>query len=126
MAEDPSIGNAVQVVGEFLDMDVAHTTSITPSSQIFDTLIADGESFGVAEGMVMDIEDSDCDRVPNGRLPGVRPDVKGIPARQPPNHDRRRGRSLRLRSPATFRRQRPRDAVRGGSREQDLTSFQFK
>lgn len=79
MAEDPSIERAVQAVREFLGMDVAYTTEMTGSLQTFDTLRGDGESFGIAEGMTMDVEQTYCRRVLDGRLPNVMPDIRGDP-----------------------------------------------
>lgn len=79
VAEDPSIESAVEVVRAFLDMEVAYTTTVTPTAQIFDSHSGDGESFGVEEGTVMDIEDTYCHRVLQERLPSIMPDVRGDP-----------------------------------------------
>jgi HD-GYP domain-containing protein (c-di-GMP phosphodiesterase class II) len=76
---DPSVESAVEAVREFLDMDVAYTTTMSPSLQTFETLRGDGESFGVAEGMTIDVEATYCQRVLDGRLPSVIADAKGDP-----------------------------------------------
>jgi HD-GYP domain-containing protein (c-di-GMP phosphodiesterase class II) len=60
-------------------MDVAYATEMTDSIQTFKVLRGDGESFGVAEGTTMDVEQTYCQRVLDGRLPNVNADVKGDP-----------------------------------------------
>ncbi|MBA3866664.1 MAG: HD domain-containing protein [Solirubrobacterales bacterium] len=79
VADHPSIDHALQVVRELLDMDVAYTTELTPTLQIFQHLSGDSESFGLAEGAAMDIDATYCKRVLDGRLSGIMPDVKGDP-----------------------------------------------
>lgn len=76
LAIDPTVEHAVAVVREFLGMDVVYTTSITSTTQTFETLDGDAESFGIEQGGEMDIEDTYCQRVLTGRLPNVIPDVK--------------------------------------------------
>jgi HD-GYP domain-containing protein (c-di-GMP phosphodiesterase class II) len=59
-----------------LDMDVAFTTRIERGRQIFETARGDGESFGIAEGRSIPLEESYCKRVLTGRLPNVIADVR--------------------------------------------------
>lgn len=79
VAEDPSIERAVQAVRELLGMEVAYTTEMSGSVQRFEVLAGDGESFGVAAGMEMDLDRTYCARVLQGRLPSLMPDVRGDP-----------------------------------------------
>jgi hypothetical protein len=79
VAQVPSVDFAVGAVREFLGMDVAYVTGISGSKQIFETLDGDAESFGIAPGGVMDLDQTYCKRVLDGRLPSVMPDVRNDP-----------------------------------------------
>jgi response regulator RpfG family c-di-GMP phosphodiesterase len=77
--QDPSVESAVEAVREFLGMEVAYTTDIDRTSQTFEVVDGDAVSFGIAEGMTMDVRETYCQRVLAGRLPNLMPDVKGDP-----------------------------------------------
>ena len=79
VAQDPSVEGAVEAVRELLGMDVAYTTEMDGSFQSFETLAGDGESFGVHQGMKMEVEQTYCQRVLAGRLPNLIADVRGDP-----------------------------------------------
>jgi GAF domain-containing protein len=79
VAHDPSVESAVRAVREFLGMDVAYTTQISGTKQIFETVDGDAESFGVGPGTTMDLDQTYCKRVLDGRLPSLMPDVRGDP-----------------------------------------------
>jgi HD-GYP domain-containing protein (c-di-GMP phosphodiesterase class II) len=76
LAQNPSIERALDAVRELLEMDVAYATEITEFEQIFKTMRGDAESFGVAEGGSMPIEQTYCHKVLAGRLPNVNPDIR--------------------------------------------------
>ena len=79
VAQIPSLERAVQAVREFLGMDVAYVTEISGPQQLFRTVEGDGASFGVASGGVMELDQTYCKRVLDGRLPSIMPDVRGDP-----------------------------------------------
>jgi putative nucleotidyltransferase with HDIG domain len=77
LALQPSVENAVAAVREFLGMDVAYATEFVDGAQQFRVLRGDGESFGMSEGMSVPLEQTYCQRVLDGRLPNLMPDVRG-------------------------------------------------
>jgi response regulator RpfG family c-di-GMP phosphodiesterase len=62
---------------DFLGMDVAYATEFVDGQQEFRVLRGDGASFGMAEGMAVALEHTYCQRVLDGRLPNLMPDVRG-------------------------------------------------
>lgn len=78
-SRSPSIGAAVEAAREFLGFDVAYATEMTDDEQFFRTLRGDGESFGVAEGIVMPARETYCQKVLDGELPNVIPVVADEP-----------------------------------------------
>jgi GAF domain-containing protein len=77
LALEPSVAKAVAAVREFLGMDVAYATEFVDGEQRFRALSGDGESFGMREGLAVPLEHTYCQRVLDGRLPNLMPDVRG-------------------------------------------------
>lgn len=75
-ALERTVSRSVEAVREFLGMDVAYATEMTDSEQRMLVLRGDGASFGVGEGSVLPREQTYCDRVLEGRLPNLIPDVE--------------------------------------------------
>jgi GAF domain-containing protein len=75
LAQEPTVDRAVQAVREFLGMDVAFTGRISEDMQIWEAL-SGGESFGMEPGLGLPLEATYCQRVLDGRLPNVIPDVR--------------------------------------------------
>jgi HD domain/GAF domain len=77
LAIQPSVERAVAAVREFLGMDVAYATEFVEGEQQFRVLRGDGASFGMHEGLAVPLEHTYCQRVLDGRLPSLMPDVRG-------------------------------------------------
>jgi putative nucleotidyltransferase with HDIG domain len=77
LAIRPSVERAVEAVRDFLGMDVAYTTEFVGGEQQFRVLRGDGASFGIHEGLAVPLEQTYCQRVLDGRLPNLMPDVRG-------------------------------------------------
>lgn len=73
----PSVERAVSAVRDFLGMDVAYATEFVDDEQQFRVLRGDGASFGMSEDLVVPLEHTYCQRVLDGRLPNLMPDVRG-------------------------------------------------
>lgn len=57
-------------------MEVAFASKFADGQQVFHHLKGDGDSFGIAEGGALPLEQTYCQRVLDGRLPNVIPDVR--------------------------------------------------
>jgi putative nucleotidyltransferase with HDIG domain len=77
LAIEPSVERAVAAVRDFLGMDVAYATEFVDGEQQFRVLRGDGASFGMHEGLAVPLEHTYCQRVLDGRLPNLMPDVRG-------------------------------------------------
>ena len=77
LAMQPSVERAVAAVRDFLGMDVAYATEFVDGQQEFRVLRGDGASFGMSEGLTVPLEHTYCQRVLDGRLPNLMPDVRG-------------------------------------------------
>jgi HD-GYP domain-containing protein (c-di-GMP phosphodiesterase class II) len=75
LAQEPTVDRAVQAVREFLGMDMAFTARISAGTQIWEVL-SGGDSFGIRPGMGLPMDATYCQRVLDGRLPNVIPDVR--------------------------------------------------
>jgi hypothetical protein len=75
LAREPTVDRAVEAVRDFLGMDVAFTGRISEDMQVWETL-SGGESFGMRSGMGLPLDATYCQRVLDGRLPNVVPDVR--------------------------------------------------
>lgn len=78
-AEDPSVEGILEAVREFLDMEVAFTTRLSEQHLLFTTIEGDGDSFGFYEGRRMSLAHTYCQRVLEGRLPRLMPEVRNDP-----------------------------------------------
>jgi hypothetical protein len=77
VAVQPSVERAVAAVRDFLGMDVAYATEFIDGEQRFRVVRGDGASFGMHEGLTVPLEQTYCQRVLDGRLPNLMPDVRG-------------------------------------------------
>ena len=75
VAQSPSTERAVMAVREFLDMDVACATEFVDGQQVFHVVRGDSASFGMQEGGAVPLGLTYCQRVMEGRLPNLIPDV---------------------------------------------------
>ena len=76
LAQEPTVERAAEAVREFLGMDVAFTGQISAGHQVCEVLRGDGDSFGMHQGMGLPLDATYCQRVLDGRLPNVIPDVR--------------------------------------------------
>jgi response regulator RpfG family c-di-GMP phosphodiesterase len=79
VARDPSVERAVVSVRDLLAMDVAYVTHFEGDRQIFHTLRGDGESFGIAEGGDIELDQTYCQQVLAGRMESLTPDLAADP-----------------------------------------------
>lgn len=77
LAQRPSVALALEAMREFLGMDVAYTSEIVGDQMTLRALDGDGDSFCIAEGRSLPVEQTYCQRVMTGRLPNVNPDIRG-------------------------------------------------
>jgi hypothetical protein len=77
LAMQPSVERAVAAVRDFLGMDVAFATEFVDGEQHLRVLSGDAASFGMHEGFSVPLEHTYCQRVLDGRLPNLMPDVRG-------------------------------------------------
>jgi diguanylate cyclase (GGDEF)-like protein/PAS domain S-box-containing protein len=75
-----SVDRIVAAARELLGMDVAYSTHHTPTEQVFESLAGDGESFGVSAETRMPLEATYCQRILDGELPSLMPNLSSIPA----------------------------------------------
>jgi response regulator RpfG family c-di-GMP phosphodiesterase len=75
LAQEPTVERAVEAVREFLGVDVAFTAQISAGKQVCEVL-SGADSFGMHPGMGLPLEATYCQRVLDGRLPNVIPDVR--------------------------------------------------
>ena len=76
VAQTPTAEAAVQAVRELLDMDVAYATEFVDDQQVMRILRGDGASFGAREGIGIPLDQTYCQRILDGRLPNLIPDVR--------------------------------------------------
>lgn len=72
-----TIEQALSVVREALEMDVAFVSEFVDDQLVFRALEGDTESFGFAGQEGIPLSKSYCKRVMEGRIPGVIPDARG-------------------------------------------------
>jgi len=75
LAQEPTVERAVEAVREFLGMEVAFTSQIFARDQLCE-VVSGGDSFGLHPGMGLPLDATYCQRVLDGRLPNVIPDVR--------------------------------------------------
>jgi response regulator RpfG family c-di-GMP phosphodiesterase len=71
----PSVEGAVAAVREFLGMDIAYASEFVDGKAR--VVEVDGEGFELPKGGEMPLEHTYCQRVLDGRLPNLMPDVRG-------------------------------------------------
>ncbi len=74
-----SVERIVTAARDLLEMDIAYSTEMTTTEQVFETVVGDGDSFGVGAGTRMPLEMTYCERILSGRLPNLMPDLSVIP-----------------------------------------------
>lgn len=74
-----SVQAIVAAARELLKMDVAYYTQHTDTEQIFQGMDGDGSSFGVGPSTRIELDQTYCQPVLEGRLPPLMPDVEAIP-----------------------------------------------
>ena len=70
-----AIGQIVSVARQYLSMDVAYLAEIDEGRQIFRTISGDAGSFGVKEGLTVEIASTYCHQMLAGRVPNAVPAV---------------------------------------------------
>ena len=71
-----SIDHILQVARDGLGMELAYLAHFTQGKQVFQTLVGEGASFGMVEGGSLDLDQTYCQRMADGRLPNVIHDAK--------------------------------------------------
>lgn len=79
VAQSPDVEVAVDAVLDLLGFEIVCATELTAAEQQVRVLSGDGESFGVAVGAALPLDDTFCKRILDGRLPHLNPDVRGDP-----------------------------------------------
>lgn len=80
---DPStdeIGAALELARIELDMDLAFLAEIVDDQEVLRRLSGDGASFGISEGFALDLSQTYCHLMLEGRLPSAVPDARAEPA----------------------------------------------
>jgi GAF domain-containing protein len=80
LAVEPSLRGAVEAVRQILGVEVAYATRHTATDQVLETVDGDGELLEIAEGESVPLEMSYCQRVIDGEMPPLVPDVDADPA----------------------------------------------
>jgi GAF domain-containing protein len=76
LAASPSIGDALRAAREFLDMDIAYATEHVRGMQLFRNVQGDLSFFGLGEIAGVRLDQTYCQRMRDGRLPNLIPDVR--------------------------------------------------
>jgi putative two-component system response regulator len=76
VAVEPTLAVALRGVREMLGMEVAYLSVIADANTVLRELDGDGESFGLRKGLLMPREDTYCQRMLDGRIPNLLPDVR--------------------------------------------------
>jgi len=74
------IGAALELARLELDMDLAFLAEIMEEQEVLRRLSGDGASFGVSEGAALELSDTYCHLMLEGRLPSAVPDARVEPA----------------------------------------------
>ncbi len=74
------IGAALALARLELDMDIAFLAEIVDEQEVLRRLSGDGASFGVSEGFALELSDTYCHLMLEGRLPSAVPDARVEPA----------------------------------------------
>lgn len=76
LAASPSVGHALRVAREFLGMDIAYATEHVGGMQLFRKVDGDLSFFGLGEIPGLRLDQTYCQRMRDGRLPNLIPDVR--------------------------------------------------
>src|SRR5665213_1738739 len=76
LAQQPSIERALNAVRELLGMDIAYATESVDGDQVFRFIEGDPISFGVSATHTMPLDQTYCQKILEGRLPNLIPDVR--------------------------------------------------
>jgi HD-GYP domain-containing protein (c-di-GMP phosphodiesterase class II) len=79
LAVQPSVRGAVAALRQLLNVEVAYATRHNQTHQVLEAVEGDGESFGIADGEAIPLEDTYCRRILNGDLPSIVRDVRADP-----------------------------------------------
>lgn len=81
LAEGPgeTVERALEIARETLNMDIAYLTEFSAGRQLFAKLAGDADSFHIAAGWSIPLEESYCQRMVSGEVPNVIPDVPANP-----------------------------------------------
>ncbi|MEA2480554.1 MAG: hypothetical protein QOJ07_2476 [Thermoleophilaceae bacterium] len=79
LAQHPTVDGALAAVREFLDMEIAMATEFVGPQQMLRKVDGDADSFFVAEGLGLPVEQTICHRILAGRLPNLIPSVAAEP-----------------------------------------------
>ena len=75
-AQSPTLDRTMEAVRELLGMEVAYATEFRDGLGLINHIHGDGRSFGVADGLSVPLEQTFCQRILDGRLPNLIPDVR--------------------------------------------------
>ena len=75
-AQSPTLERTMEAVRELLGMEIAYATEFNDTHGVLTYMQGDGQSFGISEGMALPLEQTYCQRVLDGRLPNLIPDVR--------------------------------------------------
>jgi PAS domain-containing protein len=76
LAVQPSLQTALRAVREMLGMEVSYTSQIVGDGMVLREFDGDAESFHVAKGLRLPSEQTYCQRMLDGRIPNLIPDVR--------------------------------------------------
>ena len=76
LAQTPSLERALEAVRDFLGMEVAYATEHVEGVQVFRAAEGDLGSFGLQQPIVIPLELTFCQRILDGRLPNLIPDIQ--------------------------------------------------
>jgi hypothetical protein len=76
VAQSPTLDRTIEAVRELLGMEVAYATEFSDTHGTVTYMQGDGQSFGISDGTTMPLEQTYCQRILDGRLPNLIPDVR--------------------------------------------------
>src|ERR1700719_1834655 len=79
VALQPSVSGAVAALRQLFRVEVAYATRHSATHQVLEAIEGDGESFGIADGEAIPLEDTYCQRILDGDLPSIMRDVRADP-----------------------------------------------
>jgi len=79
VALQPSVRGAVAALRQLFRVEVAYATRHNATHQVLEAVEGYGESFGIADGEAIALEDTYCQRILDGDLPAILRDVRADP-----------------------------------------------